>query len=172
MKNLIRDARTVSFSLWLRASWGAARDRQWGGALAALVLAAASVRVRFSMLGDLPPWMWMAAIITTFAGCSGVAGADDAPIAAALVSALGAFAYALRVRVTSDARTQQAIISAMERYRSDAADALAAVRDEREKRDECERRCDSLVKDISDLRELMHGTGYRLPPMRSRLGGK
>jgi len=136
---------------------------------------------RFSRLGDAPAWMWMLAMMIVSAGCDAT-DTGDAPIAASLVSAIGAFAYAHRVRVTSDARTQNAVLAAMENYRADAETASAAAiserrhravsddtaRQERRQRDECEARCDALHADVAALRELLHGAGYRVPELRSK----
>lgn len=157
---------------WLHTTAWAARDGHWRAVGAALVLAASALRWRLSLLGELPAWVWGLAMIVVSAGCGAADVGDDAPIAVSFVSAMGAFAYALRTKVTSDARTQSAVLKAMERYRADAETAGGAARDERRHREDCERRCDILVEDLSALRELLHGKGYRVPPMRSRITGE
>lgn len=70
-----------------------------------------TLRARISLLGELSPWVWLLAILATTAGCDATIG--DGPTGGALVAALGAFAYALRVRVTSDARTAGAVVDAL-----------------------------------------------------------
>lgn len=108
----------LSLREWLRTAAWALRDRQWRTAGAALVFAAAGIRWRVSMLGELSPWAWLVAMLVVSAGC-GSSDVSDAPIAASLVSALGAFAYALRTKVTTTARTQGVVERALEKRDSE-----------------------------------------------------
>lgn len=118
MRETLQHSSLLTVREWLRTAAWALRDRQWGTAGAALVFAFSGVRWRVSLLGELPPWAWMLAMLVVSAGC-GSGDVSDAPIAASLVSALGAFAYALRTKVTTAARTQGVVERALEKRDSE-----------------------------------------------------
>ena len=114
MRETFRHSSLLTVREWLRTAAWALRDGHWSAAAAALVFAGSAIRWRVSMLGELPPWVWMVAMLVVSAGC-GSGDVSDAPIAASLVSALGAFAYALRTKVTTTARTQGVVERALEK---------------------------------------------------------
>ena len=67
---------------------------------------------RFSLLGELSPWVWLSVILLLTTGCD-VADFGGGPMIGSLVAALGSFAYALRTKVTADAKIQEAILAAL-----------------------------------------------------------
>ena len=114
MRETLQHSSLLTVREWLRTAAWAAHDGHFRAAAAALMLAGSAIRWRVSMLGELPPWAWLLAMLVVSAGC-GSGDVSDAPIAASLVSALGAFAYALRTKVTTTARTQGVVERALEK---------------------------------------------------------